>query len=54
MKGIDLEKVFFMMFSGKIKIYIFCINVFYELSCVEDFWDVQFNVSGNVNLLDSF
>ncbi|CCF45370.1 ubiquitin carboxyl-terminal hydrolase, partial [Colletotrichum higginsianum] len=42
------------MFSGKIKTYISCVNVDYESSRVEDFWDIQLNVSGNKNLLDSF
>lgn len=54
MKGTEFEKVLPQMFSGKIKTYISCINVPYESSRVEDFWDVQLNVSGNENLLDSF
>jgi ubiquitin carboxyl-terminal hydrolase 7 len=54
MKGTELEKVLPEMFSGKIKTYISCINVPYESSRIEDFWDVQLNVSGNRNLLDSF
>jgi ubiquitin carboxyl-terminal hydrolase 7 len=54
MKGTDYEKVLQQMFSGKIKTYISCINVAYESSRVEDFWDVQLNVSGNKNMLESF
>ncbi|KAH8888720.1 ubiquitin carboxyl-terminal hydrolase [Thozetella sp. PMI_491] len=54
MKGTEYEKVLPEMFSGKIKTYISCINVPYESSRVEDFWDVQLNVSGNKSLLDSF
>ncbi|KXX73450.1 Ubiquitin carboxyl-terminal hydrolase 21 [Madurella mycetomatis] len=54
MKGTDFEKALPQLFSGKIKTYISCINVPYESSRVEDFWDVQLNVSGNENLLDSF
>ncbi|KAL2264287.1 hypothetical protein VTK26DRAFT_7892 [Humicola hyalothermophila] len=54
MKGTEFEKVLPQMFSGKIKTYISCINVPYESSRVEDFWDVQLNVSGNENLLESF
>jgi len=54
MKGTPYEKALPQMFSGKIKTYISCINVPYESSRVEDFWDVQLNVSGNKNLLDSF
>ncbi|KAJ9151597.1 Ubiquitin carboxyl-terminal hydrolase [Coniochaeta hoffmannii] len=54
MKGTPYEKALPEMFSGKIKTYISCINVPYESSRIEDFWDVQLNVSGNKNLLDSF
>lgn len=54
MKGTEYEKVLPQLFSGKIKTYISCINVPYESSRVEDFWDVQLNVSGNKNLLESF
>ncbi|KAK0651817.1 hypothetical protein B0T16DRAFT_404747 [Cercophora newfieldiana] len=54
MKGTEYEKVLPQMFSGKIKTYISCIDVPYESSRVEDFWDVQLNVSGNKNLMDSF
>lgn len=54
MKGTLYEKALPEMFSGKIKTYISCINVPYESSRIEDFWDVQLNVSGNKDLLDSF
>ncbi|EAQ85996.1 hypothetical protein CHGG_07249 [Chaetomium globosum CBS 148.51] len=54
MKGTEFEKALPQMFSGKIKTYISCINVPYESSRIEDFWDVQLNVSGNENLLESF
>ncbi|KAK3328499.1 hypothetical protein B0T19DRAFT_424769 [Cercophora scortea] len=54
MKGTEYEKVLPQMFSGKIKTYISCINVPYESSRIEDFWDVQLNVSGNKHLLESF
>ncbi|UQC82690.1 ubiquitin carboxyl-terminal hydrolase [Colletotrichum lupini] len=54
MKGTPAEHVLPQMFSGKIKTYISCVNVDYESSRVEDFWDIQLNVSGNKNLLDSF
>lgn len=54
MKGTPAENVLSGMFSGKIKTYISCINVDYESSRVEDFWDVQLNVRGSKNLLDSF
>ncbi len=54
MKGTQAENVLPQMFSGKIKTYISCINVSYESSRIEDFWDVQLNVSGNKDLLSSF
>ncbi|CAN8095307.1 unnamed protein product [Discula destructiva] len=54
MKGTKAENVLPQMFSGKIKTYISCINVDYESSRIEDFWDVQLNVSGNKSLQDSF
>ena len=54
MKGTPNEKLLSQMFSGKIKTYISCINVPYESSRIEDFWDIQLNVSGNVDLLESF
>lgn len=54
MKGTKAENMLPQMFSGKIKTYISCINVDYESSRVEDFWDVQLNVSGNKSLQDSF
>ncbi|ROT43204.1 ubiquitin carboxyl-terminal hydrolase [Sodiomyces alkalinus F11] len=54
MKGTPAERVLPEMFSGKIKTYISCVNVDYESSRIEDFWDIQLNVSGNKNLLESF
>lgn len=54
MKGTASENVLPEMFSGKIKTYISCINVDYESSRIEDFWDIQLNVSGNKHLLESF
>ncbi|KAG8529786.1 uncharacterized protein KY384_005267 [Bacidia gigantensis] len=54
MKGTEAENALAKMFSGKMKTYISCINVDYESSRIEDFWDLQLNVSGNKNLDDSF
>jgi ubiquitin carboxyl-terminal hydrolase 7 len=54
MKGTEAEGALTNMFVGKMKTYISCINVDYESSRVEDFWDIQLNVSGNKNLDDSF
>jgi len=54
MKGTEAEGALTNMFVGKMKTYISCINVDYESSRGEDFWDIQLNVSGNKNLDDSF
>ncbi|KAI9707767.1 MAG: hypothetical protein M1836_000729 [Candelina mexicana] len=54
MKGTDAENALAKLFVGKMKTYISCINVDYESSRIEDFWDIQLNVSGNRNLDDSF
>ncbi|ODA78381.1 hypothetical protein RJ55_05762 [Drechmeria coniospora] len=54
MKGTKAENSLSKMFSGKIKTYISCINVDYESSRVEDFWDIQLNVSGNADLAAAF
>ncbi len=54
MKGTEAQNVLPNLFSGKVKTYISCINVDYESSRVEDFWDIQLNVSGNKNLIESF
>lgn len=54
MKGTDAENALANMFVGKMKTYISCINVDYESSRIEDFWDIQLNVSGNKNLDESF
>lgn len=54
MKGTAAENVLPDLFSGKVKTYISCINVDYESSRIEDFWDVQLNVRGNKTIEDSF
>ncbi|KAJ5992556.1 ubiquitin C-terminal hydrolase [Penicillium sp. IBT 35674x] len=54
MKGTVAEKALPDLFVGKTKTYISCINVDYESSRVEDFWDIQLNVRGNKTLDDSF
>lgn len=54
MKGTEAENALPKMFVGKTKTYLSCINVDYESSRIEDFWDIQLNVSGNRNLDDSF
>lgn len=54
MKGTPAEKALPDLFVGKSKTYISCINVDYESSRVEDFWDIQLNVRNNKTLDDSF
>ena len=54
MKGTEAENALAKMFVGKMKTYISCINVDYESSRIEDFWDIQLNVSGNKDLDASF
>lgn len=46
MKGSDIEGELNLVFVGKMKLYIKCINVPYELLRIEDFWDIQLNVEG--------
>ncbi|KAI4256997.1 MAG: hypothetical protein LQ352_001825, partial [Teloschistes flavicans] len=54
MKGTGAENALARMFVGKMKTYISCINVDYESSRIEDYWDVQLNVRGNRSLDESF
>ncbi|KAL9081920.1 MAG: hypothetical protein Q9159_006904 [Coniocarpon cinnabarinum] len=54
MKGTTAEKTLSDLFVGRMKTYISCINVDFESSRPEDFWDVQLNVRGNATLDDSF
>ena len=54
MKGTPVEGSLNNLFVGKMKSYIRCINVDYESSRVEDFWDLQLNVKNLKGLEDSF
>ncbi|KAI8343131.1 hypothetical protein BC941DRAFT_410498 [Chlamydoabsidia padenii] len=54
MKGTPADGAISNLFKGKMKSYIKCINVDYESSRVEDFYDIQLNVKGCKNLYDSF
>lgn len=54
MKGTAAENILSKIFCGKVKTYISCINVKYESSRIEDFWDIQLNVTGNKDLQASF
>lgn len=54
MKGTAIENRLNDLFVGKMKSFIKCINVPYESSRVEDYWDIQLNVKGFQNLQESF
>lgn len=54
MKGSNVENNLNDIFVGKMKSFIKCVNVPYESSRVEDFWDIQLNVKGFKNLQESF
>ncbi|KIV92154.1 hypothetical protein PV10_06615 [Exophiala mesophila] len=54
MKGTPAERTLPELFVGKTKTYISCINVDFESSRIEEFWDIQLNVRGNKNLHESF
>ena len=54
MKGTRVENVLPDLFSGKLRTFVKCISVNYESSRIEDFWDIQLNVSGLENLENSF
>ncbi|AAS54134.1 AGL357Wp [Eremothecium gossypii ATCC 10895] len=54
MKGTEVEGKLNGLFVGKMKSYIKCVNVDYESSRVEDFWDIQLNVKGLKGLQQSF
>lgn len=54
MKGTSAENALAQLFVGKSKTYISCINVDFESSRIEEFWDIQLNVRGNKNLHESF
>lgn len=54
MKGTSVEGMLNEIFVGKMKSYIKCIDVDYESSRVEDFWDLQLNVKNMKGLKESF
>ena len=54
MKGTEAESALNSMFVGKMKTYLKCINVDYESSRTEEFWDLQLNVAGCNSLDASF
>ncbi len=54
MKHTDIEGCLNDIFVGKMKSFIRCVNVDYESSRTEDFWDIQLNVKGLKNIKQSF
>ncbi|KAI8073083.1 hypothetical protein BC940DRAFT_290503 [Gongronella butleri] len=54
MKGTPADGAISKLFLGKMKSYVKCINVDYESSRVEDFYDIQLNVKGCKDLHESF
>ncbi|PKY26877.1 cysteine proteinase, partial [Rhizophagus irregularis] len=54
MKGTKADGAITKLFVGKMKSYIKCVNVDYESSRVEGFYDIQLNVKGCQTLRDSF
>ena len=54
MKGTSVEGTINDLFEGKMKSYIRCIDVPYESSRIESFYDVQLNVKGMKTVYDSF
>ena len=54
MKSTKAEGAIERLFVGKMKSYIKCVNVDYESSREETFYDIQLNVKGKANLHDSF
>ncbi|CCF60039.1 hypothetical protein KAFR_0I02600 [Kazachstania africana CBS 2517] len=54
MKGTPVEDKLNEIFVGRMKSYIKCINVDYESSRVEEFWDLQMNVKNLKDLKSSF
>jgi ubiquitin carboxyl-terminal hydrolase 7 len=54
MKGTPADGAISKLFEGKMKSYIKCMNVDFESSRVEDYYDIQLNVKGCKNLVDSF
>lgn len=54
MKGTSADGILSEIFVGKMKSYIKCVNVDFESSRTEDFWDIQLNVKGMKDLAASF
>jgi ubiquitin carboxyl-terminal hydrolase 7 len=54
MKGTAADGAISRLFKGKMKSYIECINIDYNSNRIEEYYDIQLNVKGCRNLIDSF
>ena len=54
MKGTVVDGAVKELFCGKVRSYIRCINVAYESKREEDFYDIQLDVKGCKNVIESF
>ena len=54
MKGTTVNSVVKSLFAGSVKSYIRCVNVEYESSREEDFYDIQLDVKGSNHIYESF
>ncbi|KAG9295196.1 hypothetical protein G9A89_006177 [Geosiphon pyriformis] len=54
MKNTEADGAITKLFLGKMKSYVKCVNVEFESSRVEDYYDIQLNVKGCKTLRDSF
>ncbi|KAJ1650049.1 ubiquitin-specific protease ubp15, partial [Dispira simplex] len=54
MKNTPAEGAISKLFVGRMKSYIKCVNVDYESSRTENYYDIQLNVKGCKNLIESF
>ncbi|KAK9465799.1 hypothetical protein V1512DRAFT_265394 [Lipomyces arxii] len=54
MKGTKVQGALNELFVGQMKSFVKCINVDFESSRSEDFWDIQLNVKGMKDLHESF
>ncbi|KAJ1969868.1 ubiquitin-specific protease ubp15 [Dispira parvispora] len=54
MKNTPAEGAISKLFVGRMKSYIKCVNVDYESSRTENYYDIQLNVKGCKNLVESF
>jgi len=54
MKNTDADGAISKLFKGKMKSYIQCINIPYNSTRIEEYYDIQLNVKGCKNLIESF